>query len=78
MKAERFHYLLSFEVHETVPSRLPLQSTWLVEEEVELLYGAELLEELEEVISAEKAQPVSTLCGPGQRLGLKCEIKAGR
>lgn len=48
-----------------------------MEEEVELLDRAELLEELEEVVSAEKAQPVSTLWALGQPPGLKREIQAG-
>lgn len=60
MQGARFHHLLSFEVDETVPSRLPLQSSGLVEEEVKLLHRAKLLEELEEVVSVEKGQPVST------------------
>lgn len=61
VKGERFHHLLSFEVDKTVPSRLSLQSTRLVKEEVKLLHCAKLLEELEEVVSVEKGQPMSTL-----------------
>lgn len=48
-----------------------------MEEEVKLLYGAKLLEELQEVVSVEEEQPMSSLwellaAEPGCR-----EIKAG-
>lgn len=42
--------LLSFKVDKTVPSRLSLQSTRLVEEEVKLLHLAKPLQELEEMV----------------------------
>lgn len=56
-RQREFNYLLSFKVNETVPSGLALQSTRLVEEEVKLLHLAKLLEELEEVVSAETEEP---------------------